>query len=152
MGQLETKTAAQLMKDYIVAHATAMGMSSMFNGWTFKYGKLPAEPDQVICLIDQGGPTSFPHLSVDYLGLQIIVRSIRAGDGYNSSRLMADRLKDIIVGMPPHPAQFLELDGVTQRGQIVPLGFDDQDRHLWSGNYQLLVEPEASVLSHRASL
>ena len=145
---LASATPAVMIRDYVIAE----GRDVLFNGWTFKFGKLPPEPDQLICLIDQGGPTSFPNLLVDYLGLQIIVRSVRAMDGYLSSYLMIRKIRDIILGMDPHPVEFRELDGVTERGNIVPMGYDDQDRHMWSANFQLLVEPEANALTHRVSL
>lgn len=145
---LDTKSPAEMIKDFVVATAPV----GMFNGWVLKIGKLPSEPDQAVVFIDQGGPAGFPNLLVDYPGLQLLVRGVRAGAGYQTSYLMVRKVRDIILGCDAHPAQFLELDGVTERGHIVPLGYDDQDRHTWSSNYQLLVEPETNALTHRISL
>jgi hypothetical protein len=148
MADMTTKTPASLIKDYILAHAP----NGFLAGWEIKIGKLPAEPDQVIALIDQGGPAGFPHLLVDWPGLQILVRGAKAGDGYQTSYLKVRGLRDLILGLDSHPVEFPELDGVTERGHIVPLGYDEQDRHTWSSNYQLQVEPGANALTHRASL
>jgi hypothetical protein len=148
MSTMATHTPAMLIKDYLVAG----GRASLFTGWAFKFGKLPGSPDQVITLIDQGNSANFPHLLVDWVGLQIIVRSERADNGYQSSWLMVQQLRDILLGLDGHPAEFTELDGIVERSYPVPLGYDDNDRHLWSWNAKLLVEPETNALTHRVSL
>ncbi len=148
MGTLATATPGMLIKDYLVAGSRA----SLFTDWEFKFGKLPAMPDQVITLIDQGDRANFPHLLVDWLGLQVIVRSERAGNGYQSSWLMARQIRDILLGIDKQPAEFPELDGIIERGSIVPMGYDENDRHLWSWNARLLVEPETNALTNRVSL
>lgn len=154
MADLTTNSPAGLMRDYIIRYLGEVA-PTVLNGWGWSIGKMPDTPDtldKLITLIDQSGPTSFPHLLVDYPGLQVLVRSSRGGVGYNDSYLMARTIRDAILGMEGHPAEFPELDGVTERGNITPLGFDDKDRHVWSDNFQLLVEPEVNAVSHRASL
>lgn len=146
MADLSTATPAMLIKDYIIAYAPA----GTFTGWVFKLGQLPPTGDRCIALIDQGGPPSFPHLLVDYRGLQVLVRGA-VGD-YQNSYVMANKVRDCILGMPGHPPEFTELDGVTERSTIVPLGYDDSNRHVWSNNFQLLVEPASNSLTHRESL
>jgi hypothetical protein len=151
MPDLTTSTPSEMIKNYVVAHVTAIEPTA-FNGWVWRFGKMGATEDQVIALIDQGGPAGFPHLRVDWPGLQVLVRSARGGNGYNTSYRMIRKIRDAILGMPNSPVEFPELDGVTERGHIVPLGYDDSDRHQWSCNFQLLVEPGANAISHRASL
>jgi hypothetical protein len=151
MGTLADSTPSQMIKDYIVAYFATNDPGGL-TGWAWRFGKLSGTEDQVIALIDQGGPAGFPHLRVDWPGLQVLVRSSKGGNGYNTSYLMIRKIRDAILGLPSHPVQFPELDGVTERGHIVPLGYDDSDRHQWSCNFQLLVEPGANALTHRASL
>lgn len=148
MTKLATHTPAMLIKAYLVAGSR----QSLFTGWTFKYGKLPPEPDQLIVLVDQPDQANFPHLRVDWLGLQVLVRSARAGDGYQTSYLMINKVRDILLGLDKQPTEFTELDGIVERTGIVPLGYDDKDRHVWSWNARLLVEPEANALTNRESL
>ncbi len=151
MGQLETKTPAMLIKDYLVAD----GRAALFTGWEFKFGKMPPEGDQMIVLIDQAGQVTFPHLLVDWLGLQILVRSKSAkleANNYQVAYLLMRKIRDILLGVGGHPAEFTELDGIVERTNIVPLGYDDQDRHTWSWNCRMLVEPEANALTNRVSL
>lgn len=150
MATLATRSPAGMMKDYVIRYFGDQGVS--LAGWEWTLGKQPTSPDKLITFIDQGGPGSFPHLRVDYLGLQMVVRGPRGGDGYNVGYLMARQVRDAILGMPNSPPEFEELDGVTERGTIVPIGYDEADRHSWSCNFQLLVEPGANVLTHRASL
>jgi hypothetical protein len=148
MGDMTTHTPAQLIRDFIQATAPV----GTFTGWVFNIGKLPAAPDKVITLIDQGGPAAFPHMLADWPGLQILVRSSIGGDGYQTSWLMVRKVRDLILGMPSQPVQFPELTSLTERGHIIPMGYDDKDRHVWSSNYQLIVEPAPNAITHRVSL
>lgn len=148
MGTMIDTTPAEMIRDYLVAG----GRHTLFNNWTFKIGKMPSEPDMCIVLIDQGGPPSFPHLLLDIQGLQILVRGERAGASYKSSSLMVRKIRDILLGLDGHPAEFTELDGITERAQPVSLGHDDKDRHIWSWNANLFIEPESNPLTHRESL
>lgn len=148
MGDLTTASPADLIQEYILTRVP----SGELTGWTFFIGKLPSEPDQVISLIDQGGPPGIPNLLVDFPGIQVLVRGSRGGLGYRDSWLMMRKIRDSILGMQNAPPEFPELDGITERGTIVPMGYDDQDRHTWSSNYQLIVEPGANALTHRSSL
>lgn len=148
MADMTTKSPAELIKDYVDGRVP----SGELSGWAFFYGKLPASPDKVITLIDQGGLPGIPNLLVDFPGLQILVRGERGGVGYNTGWVMMRKIRDAVLGMPNHPAEFPELDGVTERGTIVPLGYDDSDRHTWSCNFNLIVEPAANAISHRESL
>lgn len=93
-----------------------------------------------------------PHLLLDYMGLQFLVRSEVGGSGYQDSYLMIRKVRDIVLGVCGHPAEFSELNGVLERGNIVPLGYDDKDRHIWSWNARLIVEPETNALTQRVSL
>ena len=151
MGDLTTSSPAELVHDYIVTYLNGID-ASILTGWTFRIGKMPSSPDQVITLIDQGGPGGIPNLLVDYPGLQVLVRGPRGDVGYKTSYLMMRRIRDAILGMSNAPPEFPELDGITERGHIVPLGYDDTDRHVWSSNYQLLVEPGTNAITHRSSL
>lgn len=148
MGTLADSTPAMLIKDYTIAD----GRSALFTGWTIKIGQLSSEPDQVIAFNDTGDIASYPHLLLDFLGLQILVRSTRGGDGYKSSHLMIRTLRDILLGLNGHPAQFIELDGIVERAPPVGLGYDDQDRYVWSWNARMFVEPASNALTHRVSL
>lgn len=152
MGSLADSTPAMLLKDAMVTKANAIAAGT-FTGWTFKFGNLPDSPDKCIALIDQGGPSGMPNLLVDNPGVQILVRGAVGGTSYLDGWLIARAVRDIILGITNHPPGFAELDGITERGtNPVPLGYDDKSRHIWSSNYQLLVEPVANALTNRMAL
>lgn len=151
MATLATATPAMLIRDFMVAYLNGVNPNILL-GWAVRIGKISNDPDKQICLIDQGGPSAIPNLLVDYPGVQVLVRGARGGNGYQDSYLQIRRIRDAILGMQNQPPQFVELDGVTERGHIVPLGYDEMDRHTWSSNYQLIVEPGANALTHRSSL
>ena len=148
MADMSNRTVAGLMKDLVVARLNAGQLS----GWEFKLGKIPSTPDKIIAFVDQGGQAAFPHMLTDFPGLQILVRGGRGGNGYQDGYLMIRLLRDTILGHPGQPPEFVELTSVTERGHIVPLGYDDADRHTWSSNYQLIVEPGANAITYRTPM
>src|SRR5882724_5350368 len=115
MGDLTTNSPAGLLRDYVIQRFSTLDPTGL-NGWAWSLGKVPLAPDQVIVFIDQGGPSGFPHLLVDHLGLQVIVRGSKGGDGYNTSYLMVRKIRDAILGADNRPTQFAELSGITERG------------------------------------
>lgn len=148
MGDMTTHTPAQLVWDYVLTRLPA----GTTTGWGVVFGKMPSAPDKCIALVDQGGPAGIPNLLVDFPGLQILVRGEKGGNGYNTSYLMMRKIRDAVLGMPNHPPEFPEVDGITERGTIVPLGYDGSDRHTWSSNYNMIVEPASNSITHRESL
>lgn len=150
MADMSTDSPASLMADFVQAYLPTVGVD--LAEWAIYVGKLPATPDKVISFIDSSGPSGFPHLLVDWPGLQVIVRGGQGGIGYNDSWIMIQKVRDAILGMNAHPVEFPELDGVTERGHFGPMGYDDKDRHTWSANFQLLVEPTANAITHRVSI
>lgn len=149
MSTLETHTPAQLVRNFVIAD----GRDTLFTGYDIKIGQLPATGDKAIAFIDGGGFESFPHLLYEQLNLQVLVRGSSQGDGYQTSFLISRKIRDILLGVFTPPAQFEELKGIVERSvNPTGLGYDANDRYIWSSNYLLHVEPNPNSLSNRTSL
>jgi hypothetical protein len=58
----------------------------------------------------------------------------------------------MLLGLCPKDvdlATFPELWGITERGTILSLGYDEEDRQIWSWNARLTVEPPTNAFTHR---
>lgn len=138
---------AKYMKDYLIQHSAMIG-------WTVVVGRLPSSPDACVALMDASGPAGpSPKLLLDYPGLQVLVRSDKTDQGYATSYAQANKIRDFLIGLDGHPAEYPWLDGIVERGTgPIPVGWDELERHVWSNNFQLTVEPEPSVYTNRESL
>lgn len=134
------------IRNMLVAMGTATGP------WKIYIGRLPEPIDRAIAVMKGTGKASHPSLLVDYPGLQILVRGGPEETGYEEAEAKIREIQDRILGIPSRPAAFPTLISVTARGSIGFIGNDESDRPIFSSNYQLIVEPEASAISHREPL
>ena len=121
------------------------------DGWTFAVGRLPSGPDQVVAIIDSPGPSGFPSISLDFPGIQVMVRGAPGSTSYKDTWKKMYQVRDILLGIDNAPVEFPELWGCTERGQPAPLGYDDKDRPQFSWNAQLTVGPVPTADSNRVS-
>lgn len=141
VATLADKSPADLIADYLDSKGNVFGGST---GWAFSVGFLPDGPDQVVAILDASGPSGFPTISIDFPGIQVIVRGSAGGEEYKDSWLKVKQVKDYLLGMPNAPAQFPELWGCVERGQPIPIGADDKNRPRWSYNLMLTVGPNTT--------
>lgn len=148
MATLATASPAKLIVDYLRNRLS-------LTGWGLFVGIMPATPDKAIAILDSGGFEGIPNLLVDYPSIQVRVRGAQAPlnkDGYTEAYLKAREVRDHILGMSNAPTEFTELDGCTERGHLISLGYDDNKRPNFSNNFQLIVEPLSNSITHRESL
>lgn len=130
---------AQGIKDLLVT--AGVGVFASATGWNISLGRHPSTPNTSIACVDTGGITPFPHLLLNRPSVQILVR----GDlnGYQAADAKIRAAVDALLGIP---AQTLNGDwwqGITQRGDVSFLGFDENSRPLFSANFSIIVEPKA---------
>jgi len=138
MGQLSAKSPADLLADYVEANNIIGGAS----GWPYFVGNQPDAPDQCVTFIDTSGPPGFPSISIDQVGVQVLVRGNKGAASYKDAYCQIQLIRTLCLGMQNAPAEFLELWGVSERSQPVPLGNDDKDRPNWSHTYLIWVGPD----------
>lgn len=144
MGTLATNSPADLISDLLRPVIPV--------GWAIFVNNMPASPDQAIVVNDTGGRGGIPNLLVDYVNIQVLVRGRPGDEGVNESHVVARLMRDHLLGRPNAPAEFVELDGITERNYIAPVGYDESRRHVWSNNFELIVEPGPNAVTHRFPL
>lgn len=96
-------------------------------------------PDQQICVMDGVGETPEHALNVEYPGVQVLVRG--APDGYKAGWSKASAVKDALRG---HPRVVMGVEedvwaGIRMSGDIMFLGYDTNDRPMFSLNFVVTV-------------
>jgi hypothetical protein len=103
--------------------------------WSINVSQEPAQPNQTITVYDQGGgPKDTDELDLQNASIQIRVRSKNYLEGY-------DKLEDIATSLTdasPLETETLYFVGVEMVSNISHIGRDDNDRHLFVANFELL--------------
>lgn len=111
------------------------------SNWGIFLGKLPTSPNNAICCTASGGPSPFPHLTINFPSVQVMVRG-KAGS-YEETE---NKCREIVAALLGLPAQNFNTDfwgGVRQLGDVISLGFDEVNRPLFSCNFSIIVETPA---------
>ncbi len=123
------------------------------SGWTVEIGQLPDEGvAQVIAIIDTPAPPADPKWLLDFPTVQVIVRG--EPNAYLATWREAKSVKDVILGVTSYET---EVDGdrivsITMAGDIGYLERDKSQRHLFSMNFNMIVQPFASGETNRLEL
>jgi hypothetical protein len=120
------------------------------NGWTIKVSQYVSTPDQLITINDTGGAPPNPKWRLDFPTFQVQVRG--AVNGYAAAWQKMKDCKDVLLGMDAQEVNGDRWDGVLAMGDLVPLGYDEQNRPMLAMNFRMFVEPAASALDNRESL
>jgi len=116
--------------------------------WPAKVGRVPKAPDQVVVLMDSGGRPPEVGVGIDYPNVQVIVRGSKDSGGYLESYNKALDIKNELLAIPSAPTAWPELTSCVCRGDITAMGYDENDRPLWSLNLALITTPTLTN-SHR---
>ena len=120
------------------------------SGWALETGMLPTTPDKVISLADTGGQPSNPKWLLDYPQLQVTVRG--AVGGYIAAFAEAKAVKDIILGLPSQTINDDIWDGVLMTSDVAFIGKDENERPIFTANFNLIIEPALVANSNRVAL
>lgn len=114
-------------------------------------GVMDDQPDLAISCISTGGSSPEVHLAVDYPSVQVLVRG-PITDGYAVSRVIAQKVKDTLLGIFSLNVNGDRWDSVSMRGDLIWVGRDEKGRPMWSLNFSLIVEPGDLTNSNRVAL
>lgn len=126
------------------------GAMSPSGTWPIFIATLPASPENAIQVTETGGTPPHPSLLLDYLTAQIMV--LAAENAYQAGRQKAQDIKDRLLGIFSRAVGTNWWVSVIMVGDIVYLGKDETNHHLFSNNFRFIVEPGASALTHRTAL
>ena len=136
--------ASEEAKKIIATHVSG-------SGWQTEIGAMPKTPDDVIMISDTGGLDPNPKWLLDFPTIQIMVRG--AVNGYLATVREAKAVKDLILGIDA----FTTSEGdrwvsATMNGDLGFIGRDENARPLFTMNFALIIEPQASGNTNRLAL
>lgn len=118
--------------------------------WGIFIGKLPSSPKAAIGIVTTGGTPPNPQYLLDYPSVQVMVRG--NPNGYVAGRAKAQAVKDAILGLPSQEVNGDLWVQFNMIGDVVTVGFDENNCPLFSVNFALIIEPAESDTSNRIPL
>lgn len=125
------------MKDLLVTAGVGVFGTNLF------IGKMPRTPDAAVSIMQTGGRPANPKWLLDYPSMQVMVRG--AKNDYVGAQAKALAVKDALLG---HPSQDVNGDRWVQfnmLGDIMLLGYDEEDRAMFSLNWSLIIQPASGT-------
>ena len=127
------------VKDLLVA--ASVGTFASTTGWNISVGKFPTSPDTSIVCNETGGLSPYPHLRLNFPSVQVMVRG--SANGYVAASEKIRAVVDALLGIPSQSLNGDFWGGITQRGDVSFIGFDEKDRPIFTSNFSIIVEPKA---------
>ncbi len=120
---------------------------SEFDGWTFEIGIMPKTPDKVIMISDTGqGNDPNPKWLLDFPTVQVMVRG--GASSYLATYTIYKAAKDILLGLTSQAINSDRWNAVNISGDLGFIGRDENNRPMFSVNFQLIVEPQVPAGTH----
>lgn len=140
------------IKDILVAKSVGVYTAGVQTAaWSIYYDYVPkAEPDQCITIHCRGGGDSNPAWLLDYPRIQVRVRS-KQGSIVEANQ-KANTVMEALNGYPSTTFGSDRWVGIWNRGGVVPLELDKNDRPQYVVNFQCIVEPGATAETNRQAL
>ena len=123
----------------IATFLAAQGVGTV--GTDIFVGREPSEPDEVISIFDIGGIAPNPKFLRDEPQIQCRVRG--AVNDYDNAFIKAQLIKDTLLGAQPRRLNGTDYVLFTQIGEILSLGYDENNRVALVSNWQLVREPDS---------
>lgn len=127
--------------DGILAILVDAGIVS--TGWVGRVGALhtQANQDQSIAVLDNGGRGAEVKVAIDYPTVQVLIRGSKAAGGYSAGYAKAEAVLAALQGIDQNPSAYPNLVSCVVRGGITGIGRDENDRPLFSLNFNLITNP-----------
>jgi len=105
-------------------------------------GIMPEEPDVCVTFYDYAGGTPNPKWLIDYP----VVRCVARGEkrNYNSGYILADLVKDTILGIGGIEINSMHYSGVNMERDINYEGYDENNRAGFTLSFYVTREPNSS--------
>lgn len=126
------------IKDILVE--TSIGVFQPYavaGDWVIVISRIRDKPNKMITIVDTGGPAPEPGLDVDYPTVQVLVRG--EPNGYVDAYKKAQAIKNVLLGRPSELRNGDTWASVVMVHDILPIGYDDNERPEFSMNFQLVV-------------
>jgi hypothetical protein len=102
-------------------------------------GAFPATIDEAVLVTLSGGRPPYPHLAINFPSLQIMVRS--RPSGYEAATEVMRIICNTLLGLTDTTLATDTYRSCNQLGDVIYIGRDDRERHLFSANFWFIVLP-----------
>jgi len=120
------------------------------SGWELHTGMMPKSPAKIIMLSDTGGLEPNPRWLLDFPSAQAMIRG-EVG-GYLATHKEASAVKDILLGIPSQTIANDRWVAINLGSDVAFLGLDEKEHPLFSINFRLIIEPQATANTNRSPL
>lgn len=111
--------------------AVGIGSIASTEGWRIAVGRTPADPANCVTLFDAGGARpDTDQMDLLRSAVEVRVRASRYDEGYAK----AEAIVTALIVPRPAPA----FTGIFAETDIIDLGLDDNDRHVFTVTYRCL--------------
>jgi len=125
-----------------VLEVASVGTFGATTGWGIFISREPdTDQDTVITIYNTGGEDPNPRYLLDFPSVQVRVRGDRGG--YQAAHTKAVDIRDALLGLPSQLLNGDQWVAVNEIGSINQLGYDENDRPLFTLNYGLIIQPAA---------
>ena len=132
------------------AASPSIGTFESSSGWSLRVGKEPQSPDTCIVITRSGGLPPNPKFLLDYPTVQVRVRGSKGQ--YREAELKAYDVKDKLLGFVSADVGGDRWVSITMLSDIVFIGYDGNERPMFSVNFQMIIEPQTTALSNRQAI
>lgn len=115
--------------------------------WVIVISKVRDAPNKMIVIYDIGGRAPEPGLDINYPSIQVYVRG--EPDGYKDAHAKARRIKDVLLGRSNETRNGDVWASVTMQSDVIPIGYDGNERPQFTLNFELIVHQGDLTYSHR---
>lgn len=120
--------------------------------WTIEIGVMPDTPNAIVVIADTGqGADPNPKWLLDFPTVQVMIRG--AVSSYTVTWAVYKAVKDILLGATSQTINDDRFVAINITGDLGFIGRDENNRPLFSVNFQLIVEPQVPAgTTNRESL
>lgn len=136
------------IKDILVAQGVGVFKpDAALTDWNIVISRFDKVPNRMIVILDTAGPPPEPGLDINYPGIQVAVRG--EPNGYVDTMTKCMQIRDVLLGRPSETVNGDVWASITMSSDIIPLGYDENERPQFTLNFQLIVHQGDLTNSHR---
>lgn len=136
------------IKDKLVT--ASLGAFEATSGWSIFIGRETTSPDTAITITRTGGQAPNPKWLLDFPTFQVRVRGGK--HNYSAAYDKAEAIKDLLLGITSQDVDGDRWVAINMLTDITFIGYDENDRPIFSLNFQMIVEPAVPATTNREAL
>ncbi|KKN90089.1 hypothetical protein LCGC14_0232020 [marine sediment metagenome] len=134
----------------VVDELVSAGVATYKNtsGWGLWLAREPVTPDTAISVFDAGGDSPNPKYRLNEPTVQVRIRGAKWG--YKAAYTKAQAVVDALLGIGKKTINSTVYVGIWQLGDIIFIGFDDNNRPVFTTNWRVVREVSTSTYRAQA--